>query len=142
PRPCDLHDRWGYLTNVYARPEVRGRGIGTALLRRAIADARERSTLRNASRCCAPRQSRGLRSTLRNASRCCARRQSRGLRSTFRHASRCCLGRAGACDRHSATLRVAALAEPGLAIDTPQRFALLRALAEPGLAIDTPQRFA
>jgi GNAT superfamily N-acetyltransferase len=41
PRPTREHARIGYLTNVYTRPAFRGRGIGTAVLRRAQAAARE-----------------------------------------------------------------------------------------------------
>ena len=30
--PDNLHERWGYLTNVYALPEIRNRGVGADLL--------------------------------------------------------------------------------------------------------------
>jgi GNAT superfamily N-acetyltransferase len=32
PRPGDLRARWGYLSNVYALPEVRNQGVGGRLL--------------------------------------------------------------------------------------------------------------
>jgi GNAT superfamily N-acetyltransferase len=32
PEPGDLNGRWGYLTNCYALPEARNRGVGTSLL--------------------------------------------------------------------------------------------------------------
>jgi len=32
PKPGKVIDRWGYMTNVYTRPEWRGRGIGGGLL--------------------------------------------------------------------------------------------------------------
>ncbi len=34
PKPSRLHGEWGYVTNVYTRPEWRHRGIGSELLRR------------------------------------------------------------------------------------------------------------
>ena len=42
PRPGRFDDAIGYVTNVYAEPEVRGQGAGTELLRRVVAWARER----------------------------------------------------------------------------------------------------
>jgi len=36
PRPCNTNDRFGYITNVYTRPEYRNKGIGTELMKRAI----------------------------------------------------------------------------------------------------------
>jgi GNAT superfamily N-acetyltransferase len=35
PRPCRPDDRFGYLTNVYTRPEFRNRGVGTELMKQA-----------------------------------------------------------------------------------------------------------
>lgn len=32
PKPGKVVDRWGYVTNVYTRPEWRGQGIGSELL--------------------------------------------------------------------------------------------------------------
>jgi len=43
PRPDSLVNRFGYVTNVYARPECRGKGIGSALLRRVRAWAEEQN---------------------------------------------------------------------------------------------------
>ena len=42
PRPGRLDSRWGYVGNMFVRPEHRGRGIGSALLAAitATADAR------------------------------------------------------------------------------------------------------
>ncbi|HEX8643147.1 MAG TPA: GNAT family N-acetyltransferase [Allosphingosinicella sp.] len=37
PRPCKLDDRFGCITNNYTRPEWRGRGIATQLLRHVTA---------------------------------------------------------------------------------------------------------
>lgn len=33
PRPARLENLWGYLTNVYTKPDFRGKGIGAELLR-------------------------------------------------------------------------------------------------------------
>ena len=41
PRPVRENAKIAYLTNVYTRPELRGRGIGAQLIRRAQAAARE-----------------------------------------------------------------------------------------------------
>jgi GNAT superfamily N-acetyltransferase len=43
PRPGRFsgHNRYGYVTNVYAEPEVRGQGIGSRLLERVVEWARE-----------------------------------------------------------------------------------------------------
>jgi GNAT superfamily N-acetyltransferase len=41
PRPIREHRRIAYLTNVYTRPEFRGRGIGSRVLEQAQAAARE-----------------------------------------------------------------------------------------------------
>jgi GNAT superfamily N-acetyltransferase len=43
PRPGRFggHNRYGYVTNVYAEPETRGRGVGSRLLQCAITWARE-----------------------------------------------------------------------------------------------------
>ena len=32
PRPARLENKWGYVTNVYTKPQFRGRGIGKGLL--------------------------------------------------------------------------------------------------------------
>jgi GNAT superfamily N-acetyltransferase len=42
PRPGRFDDAIGYLTNVYAEPAWRGRGVGTALLRHVLEWARGR----------------------------------------------------------------------------------------------------
>ncbi|MBD0339206.1 MAG: GNAT family N-acetyltransferase [Thermoleophilia bacterium] len=41
PRPTREHRRIAYLTNVYTRPELRGRGIGAGLVERAQQAAQE-----------------------------------------------------------------------------------------------------
>jgi GNAT superfamily N-acetyltransferase len=41
PRPKRIRDEWGYVTDNYTLPELRGRGIGKAVLAYAIAWARE-----------------------------------------------------------------------------------------------------
>jgi GNAT superfamily N-acetyltransferase len=41
PRPNHFGQRYGYITNVYAEPAVRNAGIGSALLQRVIAWARD-----------------------------------------------------------------------------------------------------
>lgn len=41
PKPGYLHDRWGYVSNVYTRPAWRNRGVGTVLLARLEGWARE-----------------------------------------------------------------------------------------------------
>lgn len=41
PRPTRSADQWGYLTDCYTRPAVRGTGVGTVLLQRAQQWARE-----------------------------------------------------------------------------------------------------
>jgi ribosomal protein S18 acetylase RimI-like enzyme len=41
PKPNRLQDADGYVTNVYTRPAYRGRGIGSALMRRVTAWAQE-----------------------------------------------------------------------------------------------------
>jgi GNAT superfamily N-acetyltransferase len=46
PRPGRPDSRWGYLGNMFVREDVRGRGVGTALLRAVIATADERSYAR------------------------------------------------------------------------------------------------
>jgi len=40
PRPCRASDQWGYVTDCYTVPAVRGQGIGAALLAHVIAWAR------------------------------------------------------------------------------------------------------
>jgi GNAT superfamily N-acetyltransferase len=46
PRPGRPESRWGYVSNVYVREELRGRGIGSALLTAVIATADERGYAR------------------------------------------------------------------------------------------------
>jgi GNAT superfamily N-acetyltransferase len=41
PRPKKVHDEWGYVTDNYTKPAFRNKGIGTALLREAIAWSRQ-----------------------------------------------------------------------------------------------------
>lgn len=41
PRPIRENARIAYLTNVYTRPDFRGQGIGTEIIRRAQAAARD-----------------------------------------------------------------------------------------------------
>jgi GNAT superfamily N-acetyltransferase len=41
PKPGQLHGRWGYVTNVYTKPNFRNRGIGSELLRRVRSWAEE-----------------------------------------------------------------------------------------------------
>jgi GNAT superfamily N-acetyltransferase len=41
PRPGRFGRRYGYITNVYSEPEVRGQGIGSCLLKCAIDWARD-----------------------------------------------------------------------------------------------------
>ena len=41
PRPGRFGKRFGYVTNVYATPDVRGVGIGSALMRQVVTWARE-----------------------------------------------------------------------------------------------------
>ncbi len=41
PKPSRLVSEVAHLTNVYVRPEVRGRGVGTKLLQRVISWCRE-----------------------------------------------------------------------------------------------------
>jgi len=41
PRPCKLEDRFGYLTNVYTKPEYRRKGVGAELTSKITAWARE-----------------------------------------------------------------------------------------------------
>lgn len=42
PRPDRPDSRWGYVSNMFVREELRGRGIGSALLEAVVAAARER----------------------------------------------------------------------------------------------------
>jgi GNAT superfamily N-acetyltransferase len=42
PRPGRFDDAIGYVTNVYAEPEFRGRGLGAELMQRVVGWARER----------------------------------------------------------------------------------------------------
>jgi GNAT superfamily N-acetyltransferase len=46
PRPGRPDSRWGYLSNMFVREELRGRGIGSALLSAIIASADERAYAR------------------------------------------------------------------------------------------------
>ena len=41
PKPNRLHEEYGYVTNVYTRPAYRRQGIGSELLRRVQAWAKE-----------------------------------------------------------------------------------------------------
>lgn len=41
PRPTSFDAEYGYLTNMYTIPALRGQGIGAELLRQAVAWARE-----------------------------------------------------------------------------------------------------
>ncbi len=41
PRPCRIHDQFGYITNNYTKPGLRGRGIGSQLMTRVIEWARQ-----------------------------------------------------------------------------------------------------
>jgi ribosomal protein S18 acetylase RimI-like enzyme len=34
PRPCKLHDQFGYITNNYTKPDYRSRGIGSRLIQK------------------------------------------------------------------------------------------------------------
>ncbi len=36
PRPCKIHDQFGYITNNYTKPEDRSRGVGSELMKRVI----------------------------------------------------------------------------------------------------------
>jgi ribosomal protein S18 acetylase RimI-like enzyme len=36
PRPCNLEDRFGYITNNYTKPQFRNRGIGSELLKKVV----------------------------------------------------------------------------------------------------------
>lgn len=40
PRPWRLEDRYGYMTNVYTRPDFRNQGIGSILLAHVVGWAR------------------------------------------------------------------------------------------------------
>ncbi len=46
PRPGQPDARWGYVGNVFVREDVRGRGIGSLLLRALVAAADERGYAR------------------------------------------------------------------------------------------------
>lgn len=41
PNPTDEPESHGYLTNMYVEPEHRGRGLGSALMERAVGGCRE-----------------------------------------------------------------------------------------------------
>lgn len=36
PRPCKIHDQFGYITNNYTKPEYRSRDIGSELMRKVL----------------------------------------------------------------------------------------------------------
>lgn len=42
PRPCRVHDQFGYLTDTYTVPEYRNQALGTKLIQRVIEWAKER----------------------------------------------------------------------------------------------------
>jgi GNAT superfamily N-acetyltransferase len=46
PRPGRPDSRWGYVSNMFVREELRGRGIGSALLNAIIAAADDRGYAR------------------------------------------------------------------------------------------------
>jgi GNAT superfamily N-acetyltransferase len=46
PRPGRRDSRWGYVSNMFVREELRNRGIGSALLAAAVAAADERGYAR------------------------------------------------------------------------------------------------
>jgi GNAT superfamily N-acetyltransferase len=46
PSPRSLIADEGYVASVYTRPEWRGRGVGTSLIRESIAEARRRGLAR------------------------------------------------------------------------------------------------
>ena len=41
PRPCKIQDQFGYLTNNYTKPAYRNQGIGSALMNRVVAWAKD-----------------------------------------------------------------------------------------------------
>lgn len=36
PRPCKIHDQFGYITNNYTKPSYRNRGVGSELMKRVL----------------------------------------------------------------------------------------------------------
>lgn len=46
PHPARPDSRWGYISNMFVRPECRDRGTGSMLLEQLIAAARERGYVR------------------------------------------------------------------------------------------------
>jgi GNAT superfamily N-acetyltransferase len=46
PKPGQPQSRWGYVSNMFVREDLRGRGIGSALLSAIVAAARERGYAR------------------------------------------------------------------------------------------------
>jgi GNAT superfamily N-acetyltransferase len=46
PRPGRPDSRWGYVSNMFVREDVRDRGIGSALLAEIVAAAEERGYVR------------------------------------------------------------------------------------------------
>lgn len=36
PRPCKIHDQFGYITNNYTKPEYRRKGIGSQLMAKVL----------------------------------------------------------------------------------------------------------
>ncbi len=41
PRPSKMHRYWGNITNVYTLPELRGQGIGTAIMKEIMNAAKD-----------------------------------------------------------------------------------------------------
>lgn len=41
PRPCKIHDQFGYITNNYTRPEYRNRGVGSELMKSVVGWAKD-----------------------------------------------------------------------------------------------------
>ena len=41
PRPCKIHDQFGYVTNNYTKPAYRNKGIGSELMKRVVQWAKD-----------------------------------------------------------------------------------------------------